>query len=127
MSSTDWAEFSRGIEQFNRGEFFAAHETWESIWLAASGQDRMFLQGIIQLAAAFHHGSGGNAQGALSLSRRALEKLANFADCFRGVRVDRLRAQAGRWEKIWADGSAGAPVALPKIEMESTPRPDGDS
>ncbi|MEW6117591.1 MAG: DUF309 domain-containing protein [Nitrospirota bacterium] len=48
--------FIRGIELFNRGEFFEAHETWEKLWRAAAGRDeRMFFQGMIMIAAGLHH------------------------------------------------------------------------
>lgn len=127
MSASDAAEFLCGVEQFNRGEFFAAHETWEAIWLPASGPDKVFLQGIIQLAAAFHHGQRGNLPGALSLSRRALEKLAVSPGCYRGIRVGRLREQASRWVENWENGSLAVPGALPKIEMASAPHGGADS
>jgi uncharacterized protein len=119
MSHSDATAFLRGIEQFNRGEFFAAHETWEAIWLTASGTDRDFLQGIIQLAAAFHHWRGGNAEGALSLLRRGLNKLAAFPRTYRGIRLDRLREQARSWAEILAAGAVVPPGRLPKIDVES--------
>lgn len=127
MSASDAAEFFRGVEQFNRGEFFDAHETWEAIWLPASGADKVFLQGIIQLAAAFHHWQRGNARGAWSLSRRALEKLAVSPSLYRGIRVERLRARAIPWVEGWANGSLSAPGLLPKIEMDPAAHSGGDS
>ena len=110
--------FLRGIEQFNRGEFFAAHETWEAIWLGASGRDKIFLQGTIQLAAAFHQRKRGNARGARSLLRRAIEKLKEFPAVYRGVRVDRLQEQAEHWAKALADD---APDCRPRIELARLP------
>ncbi|HVB35141.1 MAG TPA: DUF309 domain-containing protein [Patescibacteria group bacterium] len=124
MGSREEAAFLLGIEQFNRGEFFAAHETWEAIWLAASGADRDFLQGIIQLAAAFHHWRGGNRPGALSLLRRGLGKLAAFPRSYRGICVARLREQAGRWAETLGEGAARPPGRLPEIELEPPPHAD---
>jgi uncharacterized protein len=117
MSENDGA-FLLGIEQFNRGEFFAAHETWETIWLAASGPDKIFLQGTIQLAAAFHHWKSGNRRGMLALLRRAIEKLEGFPGSYRGIRVDDLREQAGGWAEALA-GNRTAPDGVPKIEFAS--------
>jgi uncharacterized protein len=114
----DEETFLRGIDEFNRGEFFAAHETWETIWLAAAGRDKIFLQGTIQLAAAFHHWKNGNQRGTLSLLRRALAKLAGLPGSYWGIRLGHLREQAELWRKALA-GDMAPPDAAPKIEFES--------
>ena len=114
--------FRLGIEQFNGEEFFAAHETWEAIWLGSSGDDRIFLQGIIQLAAAFYHWRRGNPQGALSLLRRGLEKLAGSPRSYRGICVERLRQQAAAFAETLSGGPVDQPVRLPRIELETAPR-----
>jgi predicted metal-dependent hydrolase len=118
MSESDGA-FLLGVEQFNRGEFFAAHETWETIWLAAAGRDKIFLQGTIQLAAAFHHGKSANTRGMPALLRRALEKLAGFPDGYRGIRVDHLRQEAEGWIKALA-GDLPLPDSPLKIEFANS-------
>jgi predicted metal-dependent hydrolase len=115
------AEFLQGVEQFNRGEFFEAHETWEQLWLKASGPEKNFLQGTIQLAAAFHHWARGNAQGALSLLRAGHEKLKGFPSEHRGIRVDRLREQVVTWTESLAAEQRQAPGALPQIELAQGP------
>jgi uncharacterized protein len=119
MSAADATAFQRGIEQFNRGEYFQAHETWEAIWLAAFGPDRLFLQGIIQLAAAFHHRQNGNMPGTLSLLRRGLEKLAAFPGTYRNIRLGRLREQASLCAEILARGADAPSQAWPKIRIET--------
>lgn len=42
-----------GIDLFNHGYYWEAHEAWEPIWLAAKGniQDRALFKGLIMLAA----------------------------------------------------------------------------
>jgi len=122
MIDGEEAAFRLGIEQFNRQEFFAAHETWEAIWLASAGRDKVFLQGIIQLAAAFHHWRGGNTRGALSLLRRGLDKLARS---YRGIGVDRLRRQAAACVEALTRGPAAPPDRLPRIDWESALLPGG--
>lgn len=108
--------FRRGIEEFNRGEFFAAHETWETIWLAARGREKVFLQATIQFAAAFHHWQRGNPRGTLALLRQAIVKLAGFPGSYRGVRVDLLREAGTVWIEALA-GGAEMPAGPPKIEL----------
>ena len=40
----------KGIEEFNQGLYFQCHETLEEVWLEEQGEDRLFYQGIIQIA-----------------------------------------------------------------------------
>ncbi len=69
--------FKKGIEHFNCGEFFEAHEVWEDVWRAIdSPREKRFVQGLIQVAVALHHHSTGNHVGAESLLRRATRNLA---------------------------------------------------
>ncbi len=47
--------FARGARLFDFGEFFDAHEVWEERWRVATDKtERDLLQGLIQVAAAFH-------------------------------------------------------------------------
>jgi len=76
----------------------------------------MFLQGLIQLAAAFHHDSRGNREGTKSLLEAALKKLKKYPDKFRGVNLNTLRGAANAWLAILATGEIAAPITLPRIE-----------
>jgi len=90
------SQFQRGVELFNAGQFFEAHEAWEEIWLAASEPDKTFLQGLIQVAAAFHHRSRGNRKGMESLLEAGLAKLEQFPEEHRGIAAGQLREEANR-------------------------------
>jgi predicted metal-dependent hydrolase len=48
------ARFREGVCLFNEGCWFEAHEAWEAIWLHTRDEERVFLQGLIQAAAALH-------------------------------------------------------------------------
>jgi hypothetical protein len=51
----DEGAFWRGAALFDLGEYFEAHEAWEARWLTTElAGERLFLQGLIQVAAAFH-------------------------------------------------------------------------
>ncbi len=108
--------FRKGIEQFNCGEYFESHESWELIWLPAPEPDKTFLQGIIQIAAALHHYHRGNLSGARSLLRRGLAKIEPFPADYRGVRVEELRARARAWQGFLHE-PAGPPPQLPRIRF----------
>jgi len=53
-----------GTRLFNAGSYFASHEVWEALWHEVGGKEREVLQGLIQLAAAYHHLARGNPAGA---------------------------------------------------------------
>jgi uncharacterized protein len=108
-------QFRRGVVLFNARKFFEAHEVWEEIWLAEREPEKTFLQGLIQLAAAFYHHGRGNSRGTKSLLTAGLSKLAGFPETHRGIAVADLRADATKWtEKLPAGEHPGAPK-LPRI------------
>lgn len=102
---------------FNSGEFFKAHEAWEEIWLAAPPDEKLFLQGLIQLAAAFHHYSRGNRGGARSLATAALEKLEKCPEAFGGVNLAALRDAARSWLNAPRNHPPCVPVPTPQIPL----------
>ena len=72
----DWTggELAEGLRCFHAEAFFEAHEHWELIWLAAPEPEKTFLQGLIQVAASFHHFQRDNCAGTISLLRSALRR-----------------------------------------------------
>jgi predicted metal-dependent hydrolase len=112
----DDKQFRRGIEQFNSRQFFEAHETWEEIWLHTPEPEKTFLQGIIQVAAAFHHYRRGNRAGTQSLLKAGLRKLDRFPGDYHGLKLETLRAGASRWAAALATGEDPGVAELPQIE-----------
>ncbi len=108
-------KFHRGIELFNARRFFDAHEAWEEIWLQSPQPERAFLQGIIQIAAAFHHYLRGNRGGARSLLNAGLLRLAKFPATHGGIALDALRAAAQHWTQALGEGNDPGPDGLPQI------------
>jgi predicted metal-dependent hydrolase len=104
----------RGIERFNEHRFWDAHEAWETAWLRVEGDEKLFLQGLIQLAAAYHHVQRGTHRGALRLFDASLRKLSRFPADYLGVdraeavtraeehrtRVAKEKIDAGEYPKI---------------------------
>lgn len=114
-SEENAAAFHRGVEQFNTCEFWEAHESWELVWLPAAEPDKTFLQGIIQVAAGFHHHTKSNPAGARSLLRRGLEKIEKFPDGYRGLRLEELRVAARAWLAALEGRATSTPGAFPRI------------
>ncbi|MBI5474489.1 MAG: DUF309 domain-containing protein, partial [Ignavibacteriae bacterium] len=77
--------FIRGIEEFNRRQFFEAHDTWEEEWREMSGANKIFYQGLIHTTVGFYHLSNKNYRGAGSQLGKAVSKLEQFLPFFLGV------------------------------------------
>jgi uncharacterized protein len=71
--------------------FFEAHEVLETVWHAAPQRDRLFWQGVIQVAVACCHHQRGNLAGSTALFRKAAAKLAGYPDVHHGIDVEQLR------------------------------------
>lgn len=82
----------RGVEHFNATEFWEAHEAWEELWLVAATEVEQFLQGLIQVAAAYHHMKRGTFRGGVRLFDAGLRRLSAFPLRFSGI--DRTDVEA---------------------------------
>ena len=78
-------EFAAGVAHFNAAEFWEAHESWEQLWLEADGDLVQFYQGLIQLAAAYHHVQRGTFRGAIRLFDAAFAKLDPYPPGYAGI------------------------------------------
>lgn len=70
-------EFLFGVDLFNAGFYWEAHEAWEGLWIAAdrTGTTANFLKGLIKLAAAGVKAREGQAIGVQRHAMRANELL----------------------------------------------------
>jgi predicted metal-dependent hydrolase len=84
--------FLRGIEHFNRREFFEAHEIWEDQWRDDDGPTRLFIQGLIQAAICLHHLGNGNLRGAKKLYVKSRGYLDQYRPRRQGLDVDQFIA-----------------------------------
>jgi uncharacterized protein len=107
-------ELARGVELFNQGKFFDAHEVLEDVWRAAPTAQKKFFQGLVQVAVAFHHYSTGNRIGMKSVMARAASNLADGRASFSGIRVDRLLESLVAWGTAM-EGNI-EPPPLPRME-----------
>ena len=83
--------YLRGVEHFNKQDYFEAHEVWEDLWHATHGESRDFIQGLIQVTSSLHHFQNGNMRGARLLHDSGIELLAPYADVYMGLDLKRLR------------------------------------
>jgi predicted metal-dependent hydrolase len=101
--------FQRGLEAFNSAQFFEAHEHWEEVWLETPAPDKTFLQGLIQVAAAFHHYTRENRRGTQTLLEAGLTKLEPFPSVHWGLEIAPLRDCVRQWLTALAIGDAPDP------------------
>lgn len=96
LDPTRWREnsdYCYGIDLFNGGFYWEAHEAWERVWIACGrrGESADFLKGLIKLAAAALKHREGRPKGVRRHASRALELLPDAAAVFAGVDLADLR------------------------------------
>ncbi len=116
--------FLEGIHHFNARRFWEAHEAWETIWLEAESDLDQYLQGLIQIAAAYHHIQRRTYRGAPRLFAAALRRLAGFPLVCCGL--DRTEVvSAARRHRAWLENAATTPPEpLPESEYPKLHVPD---
>ncbi len=109
--------FREGIERFNAGDYYAAHDAWESLWLERFGEEKAFLQGLILCAVALHHYSRGNLAGARSRFRLACERLEAYPAVYWGLDLKNfLRRMNGALHRLLTS------QAPPPLDVKAVPR-----
>ena len=106
---------AEGVALFNRGKFFEAHEALEDFWRSAPPEQKKFLQGVVQVAVAFHHHSTGNHVGMRSVLERACRNMAENSGCFVRVNVPPLLKSLNEWQITMRESRPTPP--LPRIEL----------
>jgi uncharacterized protein len=80
------ARLTRGIELFNSGRYWDAHEAWEAEWMPdRKGPDAGFYKGLIQVAAGCLHYSRHNRRGAVNKWRSGADYLRPYLPEHQGV------------------------------------------
>lgn len=83
--------YLKGIEYFNRQDYFEAHEDWEALWHDTHDKSKDFYQGLIQVTSALHHFRNGNLRGARILHDTGIQLLSTYGDFFQGIDLKELR------------------------------------
>ena len=133
-SPAAWAEceaYVWGVELFNHGYYWEAHESWEAVWHAVGrrGTTASFLKGLIKLAAAGVKAREGRAEGVRRHAHGAQELLGEVAQelesagspspslTYMGLQLNELIAAARELEAnpeaILGDREAAVVVVMP--------------
>jgi len=111
------AALAAGLEAYDRGDAFLAHELLEPAWMGTRDlPERELLQGLIKLAAAFVHAARANPAGVARNLRGARERLANEggAGARLGVDVPALNAAIDR-RLARPIEAADPPITIPRL------------
>ena len=114
------ARLREGIRLFNEGQFFASHEIWEEFYRETEAENKAFLEGLIQLAAAFRLVSDfGETKGPARMIYQALIRLENYQPVFLQIKVAELCRAAETWAKAAESGGIKADLTMmPKITLQ---------
>ena len=109
--------FREGLDLFNRGAFYEAHEVWEDIWRSTTPEPRDLFQGLIQVAAALHQFQGLNRlDGPRRTFAKARRRLEPFTPVAFGLDIAELLEAVGKWQK-WLERREGEPPGAPVIRI----------
>ena len=109
--------FQEGIDLFNRGEFFEAHETWEEIWRSNDPEPRELFQGLIQVAAALHQFRDLKRRtGPRITFAKARGRLEPYAPQAKGLEIGELLRTVGAWQE-WLENPEGDPPQEPRLRV----------
>jgi predicted metal-dependent hydrolase len=115
---SDSEHFRRGVELFNRREFFEAHEEMEEAMNLLDGDesDWEFYLGLLRAAVANHKLADGLFDSAILHLRAALKFLAPYPDRHRGIMLREFRnALTVQLDRLVAQSESMLPA--PRIEL----------
>ncbi len=111
-----------GIDCFNRGEYFEAHEVIEGVWLEEFTIIRPLYQGLIQAAVCLYHLERKNRHGAVKLYRTCREHMAPFGEVCKGIHVGKLIRDLDELFEPILKGREHDRSPLPKVMVDGSTR-----
>lgn len=111
----------KGFEQFNRGQFYACHDSLEKVWLAEKKPIRKLYQGILQIGVSLYHERNGNRRGACRLLQSGREKIQAFGPLCLGIDITSLLDETLEIQNYFSTHSDRLPETMhPKIQIIAT-------
>jgi uncharacterized protein len=85
-----------GLNLFNQGRYWEAHEALEIAWSAETGPIRELYRGVLQAGVVYLHITRHNYAGALKVYQRSQKWLTLWSETCRGIEVGQLRRDLER-------------------------------
>lgn len=113
----DWnhGSLGEGLKCYRNREYFLAHEHWEEAWRASTGEEKAFLQALIQITVAFHQIQRQNILGARSMLNGALRRLEPLPDDFEGMSLPPLRENIRAWLNALDSTELPLTLSIPEL------------
>ena len=112
------ARLREGIRLFNGGRFFESHESLEDLYLQADEEQKPFLEGLIQLAAACRlFREFGEVKGPVRMIHQALIRLENYQPTYLRIKVKDLIQAMEVWAKQVEANTEAVQGRIPKIRV----------
>ena len=109
---------SHGIDLFNSGRYWDAHEVWEREWMPdRKGPDAGFYKGLIQVAAGCLHYGRRNRRGTVNKWTSGADYLRPYLPTHRGVRLTELVEAVDGYLQAMGDRS-WPELTMPTINYE---------
>ena len=88
----------RGLEYFNTGKYFEAHEYLENAWRDEGREIRDLYRAVLQVAVGYYHLTRGNYTGAQKMFNRSRKYLDLLPGTCQGIHLGQLRRDMDRVE-----------------------------
>jgi hypothetical protein len=85
-----------GLELFNIGRYWKAHESLEAAWRAETGPVRELYRGILQAGVVYLHITRQNYAGAMKVYQRSQKWLTLWPETCRGIAIGQLQRDLER-------------------------------
>jgi predicted metal-dependent hydrolase len=82
-----------GLQLFNAGRYWQAHEALETAWREETGPVRELYRGILQAAVVYLHITRRNYAGAVKVYQRSQKWLSPWPEVCRGIQLGQLRRE----------------------------------
>src|SRR5689334_19653090 len=113
------ARLRDGIRLFNDRQFFECHEILEPFYQETDDENKAFLEGLIQLAAAFRlYWEFGETKGPVRMIHQALIRFENYQPTFLQIQVEKLCRASEAWAQAAEGNAAELAANIPIIQMQ---------
>lgn len=104
----------QGLEAFNAGEYYEAHELLESAWMEESGPVRDLYRVVLQVGVGYYQVQRGNYEGARKMFLRSLQWFARLPDQCQGINLKQLRVEV---EQVRTQLAALGPARMGEFDQ----------
>ena len=120
MTQETSGRLAEGVDLFNRGLYWEAHEAWEEAWMPdRRGPEAAFFKGLIQVAAGCLHFGRRNRRGALNKWRSGSGYLRPYLPRHLGVELAPLVELVDANLRALEASATWPPLAMPNIDLRN--------